>query len=115
MQKESAIAIICLRKVRSMGLQFLFGVSRTSDSNSARYVSMHDCAYVRERRFAVAGRPPRDADMNGMRCYYRRVPTDNSLRRDFAERRGVRKEGECFSMQEQKVVTAEESRSRKAA
>lgn len=63
---------------------------------------MHDCAYVRERRFAVAGRPPRDADMNGMRCYYRRVPTDNSLRRDFAERREVRKEGECSPMQEAK-------------
>lgn len=50
----------------------------------------------------MAGRPPRDADMNGMRCYYRNVPTDNSLRP--GERRGaqIRKRGAFFDAREAK-------------
>lgn len=40
--------------------------------------------------------------MNGMRCYYRSVPTDNSLRRGSAERPEVGKAGECSSTREAK-------------
>jgi len=29
-----------------------------------------------------SGRPSSDSDMNGMRCYYRSVPTDNRARRN---------------------------------
>lgn len=102
MRKESAVAIAIVACEKSRTWISIFIQRLTNVSGSTRYVSMHVRAYVRERRFAVAGWPPRDADMNGMRCYYRSVPTDNSLRRGFAERREVGKKGECSSTQEVK-------------